>query len=352
MRRLAKHYEQYSGVVSPERYGSPNPITPQGTCSVCHVLGPVIPMVGDDASSRSICYYCIMRTRPAVSFMVLRGEDHKDFPREQPIGFELETIVRRWPAVVPASIMVKGDGSLRVSNTGLAVELPTAPASGTEAAAVIAEAGQFLALADAYTNASCGMHTHVQVNHMPDEHRRNIRAWWRIYEPVILQLVPAWRRSAAYCRPVCIRPEGTWRESRYSSLNIGSLHAHGTYEVRLPEGSTSPEFMYMWGSVLAKFFHNMRSEAPTAPALTELAALPDREIFKTMVKKLQLSPYVLKLVLEAIKTNCPSSTIFDGGTESLTNILTPWLHPTSSYGSSWSNVATPAYAAGPIGGSS
>lgn len=110
--------------------------------------------------------------------------------------------------------------------------------------------------------------------------------------------------------------------------------------------------MYMWGSVLAKFFHNMRSEAPTAPALTELAALPDREIFKTMVKKLQLSPYVLKLVLEAIKTNCPSSTIFDGGTESLTNILTPWLHPTSSYGSSWSNVATPAYAAGPIGGSS
>jgi len=113
-----------------------------------------------------------------------------------------------------------------------------------------------------HVSSRCGMHVHVDVNHLTPAQLGTFLRLWHKFESTIFSLVPASRRSNSYCQMVrrymrneddfAIFANGWSRLSnptdrvrrwtstfgRYTSINLDHYNSRGTIEFRLFGGTT------------------------------------------------------------------------------------------------------------------
>lgn len=106
------------------------------------------------------------------------------------------------------------------------------------------------------SNASCGLHVHVDAWNCPIRIVKRLVALWYRLQPVTLQLVPPSRRTNNFSRPVtpafvdqvgAMRSISSVRQTeRYFNLNLTSYARHGTFEFRLHGGSFNARKVTSW----------------------------------------------------------------------------------------------------------
>jgi Putative amidoligase enzyme len=119
-------------------------------------------------------------------------------------------------------------------------------------------------------NNNCAVHVHVEINDFAQGDAAALVANWMKIEPIVLEMVPAHRRSNIYCVPLTekfknidkrkaysppefwsiVRPVHWDNNSRRMALNMvnyaQSIDGRVTTEIRLPEGSCDPNDIKNW----------------------------------------------------------------------------------------------------------
>ena len=216
------------------------------------------------------------------------GDPHPTFPNHLSLGMEIECIVKKWNPDISRLAVVKGDGSVRATHGGKAIEIAMQPVSGALIPKVYKEAATLLKDMSAYVNSSCGLHMHVGVKKLKQEECTRVRAWWRVFEPIFFAMLPAWRRSNGFCRPIGDTIEARWNADRYFALNISAQHKYGTYEFRLTDGSLDYDYMMFWASLFINFINSAVHIDMDETTLAFLAKASDREILHFFFKALNI----------------------------------------------------------------
>lgn len=153
------------------------------------------------------------------------------------------------------------DGSINPPSSREPVEFRSNPVEGTELLKTVD--GIHRDIIRKYrcgTNRSCGFHVHIDMNKSNQKQRDNIQKWWTYFEPAFYLLVPSWRRNSYWCRPLRVQ-NGQW-PARDSALNPHAFSNHGTFEVRLHQGTTKKSNIKHWTHLLLLFFERFENETP------------------------------------------------------------------------------------------
>jgi hypothetical protein len=162
-----------------------------------------------------------------------------------------------------------------------------------------------------YVNYTCGLHIHLGMRNESDTAKRNLQLWWTLLEQIIFLLVPVARRENRYCRAFRYALSQT---DRYRSLNLCALHEHGTYEVRLHEGTLNAQRINRWIAFLLHFFDHFTQLDCTPERRASFTDLTRREKLLFLVQQTKLPLSLAKELVRRIR---------DENTEFIYN---RWLH--------------------------
>jgi len=112
--------------------------------------------------------------------------------------------------------------------------------------------------AGAAINTTCGLHVHLDSRHLTHSQERNKRK--RLISALnwLFLLVPPSRKNNSYCRDNTLRGRLPSDFSRRQAINPCSFARHGSTEIRLGSGSTDPNKILMWATLLS-FIVNKRN---------------------------------------------------------------------------------------------
>jgi DNA-binding transcriptional MerR regulator len=97
-----------------------------------------------------------------------------------------------------------------------------------------------LSINDAFVNASCGLHVHLDVRHKTAEEREEIGARFSRCLNVLASLVPKSRRDNSYCK---LKRSDS---DRYSAINMTAINKYSTIEIRLHSGTVDFLKIFNW----------------------------------------------------------------------------------------------------------
>lgn len=184
-------------------------------------------------------------------------------PDPRRIGFELEFLSRREPALVWGRL--HGDGSVHAQPAREGGQYPhpmyphefsSVPVSGDHAFKAIRETCSAILAAGGLANWSCGFHLHLDMTNSSADQRLNIQRNWLVYEDLFFALVEHnEHRFNQFAR------RGVGTGDRYQALNIEAFREHHTFEIRLHHGTVDPEEVLFWAKLQLLFFrtHEDRS---------------------------------------------------------------------------------------------
>ena len=165
------------------------------------------------------------------------------------------------------------DGSLSSRDGSCEVVSPVL--SGTDGLTEVRTVMAVLRTAGARINESCGMHIHIGVDTLTQEHQaRIIRAygkWSWAFTGLILQrrVNNRWAqlRSASGTERLAVdwgmstdRQHMASRNDRYYAFNIASFQRHGTFEMRAHHGSLNGMNASAWVALHTAFFEACKTE--------------------------------------------------------------------------------------------
>jgi hypothetical protein len=164
------------------------------------------------------------------------------------------------------------DGSLSSRDGSCEVVSPVL--SGTDGLTEVRTVMAVLRTAGARINESCGMHIHIGVDTLTQEHQaRIIRAygkWSWAFTGLILQrrVNNRWAqlRSASGTERLAVDWENSQhahtasRHDRYYAFNIASYQRHGTFEMRAHHGSLNGMNASAWVALHTAFFEACKTE--------------------------------------------------------------------------------------------
>jgi len=135
------------------------------------------------------------------------------------------------------------DGSLRSgSRNRFGTETVSPILEGENGLAESFYMAEYLNEINATTNATCGLHIHVDARTFSPRQIENIRRAFILYEKAFFGLSGrgmARRMESNYCRPF-----HRWDRTRFQSLNLTNLtNRKGTVEIRCFPGTTNPEII-------------------------------------------------------------------------------------------------------------
>lgn len=311
---------------------------PNGVCTACASGNPLESCprcLRGTINSRGICARC---NRPKPEPI-----ESKTIRIKRPAGLELEFI--SLPIRDVASVQqwghLHGDGS--VGRTGkyyftkdgkepnfkhrdfVPQELSLFPESEDRLAALLLASTSFLVdNYDAYTNETCGTHTHVYVGDLSNKERANIRSWWRVHEYMFTRVLPQWRENVSFAKRCVNADEDGWARDRYRALNIAAFTEHGTYEFRLHHGTLDGPRLVNWSNLLLHFVECYRTLDLTKDEAVAMARGGKRGLFARFCKDTTLPLHLRKWIFrEAEKFWTRRCGLFRGGADS-----TPSPEPT------------------------
>lgn len=175
--------------------------------------------------------------------------------------------------------IIKYDGSIHAQDLpGVADgwqgwEFNSFPANGDELFKSLEYVIAAINDAGGLVNRSCGIHFHFDMSSVQSAHRDNFIRWWRIFEPVLFDLVTASRRNNRYC--------GRGADGdRYRALNWRhAFAAHHTFEVRMHHATL--DFKEVWSfchMLLSMFAVLPQTDIPTE--LMDGLAISESELTK------------------------------------------------------------------------
>lgn len=158
--------------------------------------------------------------------------------------------------------VVKPDGSLRNDKGTGTCEVVSPILTGREGFAQIRKVMLALYAAGGRANESCGLHVHLGAEDLKVKHLKALALTYMAREREISALLHPRRREGGtntYCRPLAsiinmrLLREATGRQalrsafaSRYTTVNMHALAAHGTVEFRQHQGCMDPEKAIRW----------------------------------------------------------------------------------------------------------
>lgn len=214
------------------------------------------------------------------------------------VGFEIEFCAPRIPAQLRDFGRIKEDGSLSPDrNSHYCKEFASSITAGDRTLQLIDEVCSILHDVKAYTNKTCGLHIHLGMQQSTEEERAFIDAWWCIFEKVFFAIVSPSRRANEFAQDT----RSTDSRERYRSLNLTAYEAHGTFEIRLHQGSIDATKIKQWVKILLAFFDIFGKIPPTPIRTNRVRRMDEREMLIYFYKKLQLKLTLRKYVLSRIK---------------------------------------------------
>lgn len=131
------------------------------------------------------------------------------------------------------------------------------------------------------SNSSCGFHVHMDMTNSSEKQRLNIKKWWVAYEDAFRSLVPRWRQQSYWCQSVKMQGHyDNW--DRDSTLNVWAFEDHGTFEIRLHQGTVDEDEIINWINLLALFFDTFQNRTPAITTGSLRAMFKDIKAPKSM----------------------------------------------------------------------
>lgn len=197
---------------------------------------------------------------------------------------------------------LKYDGSIRSDKSHHLREFASFAFNGDLLLNMIDKVSRELYRVKAEVNKSCGLHVHLDMQQSTDAQQQNICAWWQIFEPVFFAICSPSRRQNQFANSTIAITDRTWRRERYYALNISALGRHGTYEIRLHQGSVNGEKIKSWILVLLSFFEIFGEVPSSTKRLTRVQNFSDRQkllfFYHSLNLPLKLRKYVIKRIRE------------------------------------------------------
>jgi hypothetical protein len=197
--------------------------------------------------------------------MLINSKTFKKNPSKRFVGFEMECLAKDRPKKYIEYGRVGEDGSIEPECSEeddlVGFEFKSCPANGDALLSLIDQVHKkVFKETNAICNESCGFHVHLDMKGTSLTQKANIRNWWKLFQPVFYSFVATHRHENFYCQ--WIRediPYECWKNDRDHSLNIVALYDHGTYEVRLHEGTTNKTEIKNWILLLISFFDTFQN---------------------------------------------------------------------------------------------
>ena len=219
------------------------------------------------------------------SFRKLESIEFKHNTSRRLVGFEIEAFTDEGIDLCELGC-VHEDGSIRADDDMNPFEFASHASNGDLLLANIHAA--CTALSPARVNASCGLHVHLDMRDTSVEARANIVRAWQAFEPLFFRLVPSGRRDNHFCQAGI-----TTSGDRYHALNTTALGKHGTYEIRLHQGTTNERKLRSWVQLLVAFFDWFQGvDIPI-----DIASMTPREQLRYLIMTLKLPLSVSKYLV-------------------------------------------------------
>lgn len=207
------------------------------------------------------CSGCISKGKQSSTFRVNKSR--------RLVGLEFECLVPRsagWFEELLKFGRMKSDSSLhRLDGDGgndrevyRAWELNTFPTNGDRLLETVQSVTSIMKAKGVLINRTCALHNHYDMRTLSDGQRNNITRWWNSFEPIFYGLADPERRKSIYCTP------GPQR-SHYGALNIIAFDSHGSFEVRIHEGTLDADRINGWLLVQLNFFDTFQDISSTPP---------------------------------------------------------------------------------------
>lgn len=237
-------------------------------CAVCHGCVSSVNMVAvedQDRNRQLVCYSCADNLPTCHNGHAYLGThcsrcdiapQFSKNPSRRKVGFELEFIHRRPLPNLGGLGAIHHDGSVHADRRGgTPREFASIPAVGDRAFSLADAICSGLHVARAYVNSTCGYHLHLDMHGSSPNQRENIRAWWDALEPVFFAMVPEKRRTChSFAKSASAVPSSNRWHDRYCALNLAAFSEHGTFEVRLHQGTVDASKVKQWMAFQLHFF--------------------------------------------------------------------------------------------------
>jgi hypothetical protein len=143
-------------------------------------------------------------------------------------------------------------------------EFNSYPASGSALVTSLYTVIKAIEKAGGIVNRTCGIHFHFDMSQYMSNERTRMVSWWRIFEPVLFDLVPATRRNNRYCG------HGA-NGDRYQALNWRVAYTqHNTFEVRMHHSTLNADEVWDFCKMLLSMFSVLPMTKVPAELGTEL----------------------------------------------------------------------------------
>lgn len=230
-------------------------------------------------------------------YITLASTTYEHNPSQRKVGFELEFITSETPELEEWG-KLKDDGSVCPDDDdgdgSCGYEFASHIASGDTLLNVIDAVCAGIRDTGATVNTSCGFHVHLDMRGTTPEERRNIARWWRVFEPVFFGMMSESRQNNDFC--------GSVRNSedcnRYRTLNVTAFSKHGTFEVRLHQGTTDSRRVRDWTIFLLHFFDTFQHLPCEEERSKIIDAMTHRErlitLFQLCPMPLSIRRYILR----------------------------------------------------------
>jgi hypothetical protein len=173
-------------------------------------------------------------------------------------------------------------------------EFNSRPAVGDTLVNAIYDSIKAIGRAGGFVNKTCGIHFHFGMQHFSSQQRDNMVEWWRVFEPVLFDLVTSSRRNNRYCG------RGA-NGDRYRALNWhNAYNEHGTFEVRMHHATMDPDVVWEFCDMLLSMFTTL--PLIDAPTRSEYADFTKRELAMLLFQQCAMTLSMRKRIVRRIRT--------------------------------------------------
>jgi hypothetical protein len=242
-------------------------------------------------------YYC-SSCHPAYSVKLSQSFSINKSNRK--VGFELEFFSKATPHMNKLGEL-HYDGSIECPDEFIAREFSSHIFNGDGLLEAIKEVGSQLKNVNAQVNKTCGFHVHLDMQNETNEEQENIVKWWYEFEKILFAFVSPSRRYNSYTEEIKSRIDSTvkfakattsyknaLRHNRYHALNVVAFDKHGSFEVRLHQGTVDPEKIHHWTLLLIAFFDTFTKKPFTPYYELLLKKMSERKKLIFFFRKLKL----------------------------------------------------------------
>jgi hypothetical protein len=257
------------------------------------------------------CVSCLPPPRENEdAYATLSSSTFRRITSRRKVGFELEFLVpsnsERGEPELSDWGNVHDDGSVGGARC-YGREFASNPARGDMLLRVIRSVCSRLRENGCKVNQTCGFHVHLDMRESTPTGRRNLIAWWAVFEPIAYAMQPASRSRNQYCRWINANggtvsiPARSLPRDRYLSLNCAAFHKYGTFEIRLHAGTTDACKVENWTRFLLHFFDTFEALEPTADRMHEIAQLSDRQVLAYFFRAMRLPSPLRRYVMRRLR---------------------------------------------------